>query len=107
MRHQLELPLAVRLWKAVEDRYDVFPAADDGRVFAVSKTLGGVVELVSSGFVIRATRDIGGSYARFSTAATKAAKTLTVLAALNEPRVLWLVGSHNEVIPEEASREAR
>lgn len=88
MTCQPELPLAVRLWKAVEDRYDVFLAVNDGRAWAVSKTLGGVVELVNWGFVIRATRDIGGSHGGFSTAATEATKMLTVLAALNEPRVL-------------------
>jgi hypothetical protein len=83
------VPLAVRLRQAVEDRYDVFPAMDDGRIFAVPKD-GGRAELVNGGFVIRATQGMGTSAGTLTASATEAAKVLTALAAHEEPRALAL-----------------
>ena len=83
------LPLAVRLRLHVEQRYDVFPAGDDGRIFAQPKD-GGRAELLGGGFVLRATEGVGAAAGTLSAAATEAAKVLGALAAKNEPRALAL-----------------
>lgn len=82
-----KLPLAVQLRRHVEAHFDVFPAGDDGRIFAQRKT-GGRAELVGSGFVMRAAQGLGDSAATLSAAATEAAKVLSALGAEHEPRRL-------------------
>lgn len=68
-------PLAVLLRQAVEAAFDVFPASDDNRVFALPKA-GGRAELVTSAFVLRATEGLGLDSGSLSAAALEASKVL-------------------------------
>ena len=86
-------PLAVRLREHVEDHYDVFPAGDDGRIFAQPRD-GGRAELLSGAFIIRATKGLGTSAGSLSAAATEAAKVLAAYAEASPPRVLALRVHH-------------
>lgn len=91
-------PLAVQLREHVEATHDIFPAADDGRVFAQPKA-GGRAEQVNSGFVIRAAKALGRRSGSLSAAATEAAKVLTADAAASAPRRLALrVHHHGDTI---------
>ncbi len=82
-------PLAVRLRQRVEAHYDVFPAGDDGRIFVQPKK-GGRAELLTGGFVIRASQGAGTQAGTLSAAATEAAKVLTAHAEVKPPRPLAL-----------------
>lgn len=68
-------PQAVRMVNHVRSRYNVFPAGDDGRVFAQPKK-GGRAELVTGPFVLRATRELGMFGSSLTTSATEAAKQI-------------------------------
>lgn len=83
------LPLAVQMRQQVEAEYDVFPAGDDGRIFAQPKT-GGRAELVGGSFVMRACRALGARSGSLSAAATEAAKVLSAHAEDAPARALSL-----------------
>ena len=85
--------LAVLLRQHVEDRFDVFPAADDERIYAQPKA-GGRAELLDGGFIIRAAPDLGRTSGNLSTAATEAAKVLAAIAANHPPRTISLRADH-------------
>lgn len=83
-----KLPVLLRYY--IEDIYDVFPAADDGRIFAVPKE-GGRAALVTGPFVMRATKGrLGDAAANLSTSASEASKVLSAYATVNAPRELAL-----------------
>jgi hypothetical protein len=65
----------VRMVDHIRGRYDVFPAGDDGRVFAQPKS-GGRAELVTGQFVLRATRALRLRSSSLTAAATEAAKQI-------------------------------
>jgi hypothetical protein len=83
------LPLAVQLRHHVEAAYDVFPAADDSRIFVQSKD-GGRANLLTGGLVIRAGQGAGLLMGNLSAAATEAAKVLAAQAEARTSRRLML-----------------
>lgn len=80
-------PLTVRMRQFVEANYDVFPAGDDGRVFARPK-VGGRAEIVDGPFVIRAAGQLGGDSATLSAAAVEAAKVLVAQRETKKPHAV-------------------
>ena len=71
------VPQVVRMVQYVRDHYHLFPAGDDGRVFAQHKKRGGRAELVTGPFVLRtAARNLRLRSASLSAAAAEAAKQI-------------------------------
>lgn len=80
-------PLSVLMRRFVVANFDVFPAGDDGRVFAQPKT-GGRAELVDGSFVIRAAGQLGSNSGSLSASATEAAKVLVAQHETKTPRAV-------------------